>query len=398
MFTNDYLNYAVPSDFYIKNKQMKKLSILYLGLFSLLLMYSCEKEEKEPILNTGQIVAPVFTSPSSGTTHVLLEADAAEMFDAFQWNATEYNLNNLAATVYTVEMDEAANNFADPIFLTNTQGLELTYTVGQMNALLLSNNFAEDEVANLNFRVSSNITSNNTTEATVSDLITLSITPYSTQFVEKTIYLVGDGTDAGWDANLALPASPIGDGVYGIITNLAGDGTGYKFISILGHWAPMWGTDESATPDAGILSYRPTEEITEPSPIPCPTDAGLYRIVVDTVNLAYEVYPATPTLYVLGDGSAAGWDNTAAIEMTNDGAGKFSLVADLTANGLKFIEVLGQWAPQWGTVDGTTGYGGSLSFRPTEDVPDPVNITVPADGTYLIEIDLAAQTYKLTPQ
>ncbi|NPD85671.1 SusF/SusE family outer membrane protein [Lentimicrobium sp. L6] len=377
---------------------MKKITILYLGLFSLLLMYSCEKEEKEPILNTEQIAAPVFTSPSSGTAHVLLEANASEMFDAFQWKATGYNLNNLANTVYTVEMDEASNNFESPIFLENTQELEINYTVAQMNTLLLTNNFPADEAANLNFRVKSNITSNNTSESAVSETITLSITPYSSEIKIKSIYMLGDGTDPGWSNTDALPASHIADGKFGIIANLGGEGLFFKFISVLGQWAPQWGTDDAGTGENGNLVYRPTEDVADPVAMPCPTDAGLYRIVVDTANLTYEVYAASSTLYLLGDGSPAGWDNTAATEMTNDGAGKFSLTADLTANSIKFVEVLGQWAPQWGTVDGASGYGGSLAFRPTEADPDPVNIPVPADGTYLIEVDLAAQTYNLTPQ
>ncbi len=377
---------------------MKKLSILYLGLFSLLLMYSCEKEEKEPILNTGQITAPVFTSPSSGSAHVLLEANENEMFDAFQWKATGYNLSNLASTVYTVEMDEVANDFADPIFLNNTQETEVNYTVGQLNALLLSNNFPANEPANLNFRVKSNITSNNTAETAVSELIALSITPYSAEVYTKPIYMLGDGTDPGWSNTDALPASHIADGKFGIVANLGGEGLFFKFISALGQWAPQWGTDDAGTGENGNLIYRPDEDTDDPLAMPCPAEAGLYRIVVDTANLTYDVYAATSTLYLLGDGSPAGWDNTAATEMTNDGAGKFSLVADLTANSIKFVEVLGQWAPQWGTVDGASGYGGSLAFRPTEADPDPVNIPVPADGSYLIEVDLAAQSYKLTPQ
>lgn len=361
-------------------------------------MYSCEKEEKEPILNTGQITAPVFTSPSSGSAHVLLEANENEMFDAFQWKATGYNLSNLASTVYTVEMDEVANDFADPIFLNNTQETEVNYTVGQLNALLLSNNFPANEPANLNFRVKSNITSNNTAETAVSELIALSITPYSAEVYTKPIYMLGDGTDPGWSNTDALPASHIADGKFGIVANLGGEGLFFKFISALGQWAPQWGTDDAGTGENGNLIYRPDEDTDDPLAMPCPAEAGLYRIVVDTANLTYDVYAATSTLYLLGDGSPAGWDNTAATEMTNDGAGKFSLVADLTANSIKFVEVLGQWAPQWGTVDGASGYGGSLAFRPTEADPDPVNIPVPADGSYLIEVDLAAQSYKLTPQ
>lgn len=378
---------------------MKKISYLLIGLFSILIIItSCSKDEKDPVLNTGQITAPAFTNPSSGEAYILLEDNSANVLTTFTWSPTSYNLDGLATTTYKLEMAAAGTDFEDPIFLQNTTGTEVSYTVGGMNQVLVGNGFEADVASEVSFRLTSNITSNNTAEMKMSSPINMTLTPYSQEVYHKPIYLLGDGTDPGWDNAGALPASYISEGKFGIVANLGGSGLFFKFISVLGAWAPQWGTDDAGTGEAGNLVYRPTEDVADPVAMPCPDEAGLYRIVADTANLTYEVYPAPSSLYLLGAGSTAGWDNTAALEMSNDGNGLFSITTDLTAAEIKFIEVLGQWAPQWGAADGASGLKGNISFRPTEDDPDPASIIVPADGTYTIEVDVAAQTYKLLPQ
>lgn len=377
---------------------MKKISYLLIGLFSLLILVSsCSKDEKDPVLNTEQITAPAFTNPSNGEAYILLEDNAENVLTTFKWSPTSYNLNDLATTTYKLEMAKTGTDFAEAVFLQNTTETEISYTVAGMNTLLIANGFAADEVANVSFRITSNITSNNTAEMKMSTPIDLTITPFSQEINYKPLYLVGGGTEAGWDNTQGLEMPHISEGKFGIVTNLTA-GQGMKILSMLGLWAPQWGTDDTGTGEGGVLIYRPDESVTDPAEIPTPDTDGLYRIVADTANLTYEIYAAPTNLYLLGDASAAGWDNTAALLMNNDGDGKFSITTDLTAADIKFVEVLGQWAPQWGAAEGASGLKGNISFRPTESDPDPANIGVPAEGTYTIEVDLAAQTYKLLPQ
>lgn len=367
-------------------------------VLALLLTFSCKKEDKDPVLNTNQIQAPIFSSPANGGSYILLEDNKDQAFANFAWSVPTYNFTDLAQTKYTLEMDATDNNFASPIFIGTATGTEFSLTVGNLNNMLLGNNFTPDVAANLSFRVISKITENNTGESKISDPIALSITPYSSEVLHKPIYMLGDGTDPGWSNTDALPADYISEGKFGIVANLGGSGKFFKFISVLGQWAPQWGTDDAGTSTAGNLVYRPTEDITDPVAMPCPDVAGLYRIVADTANLSYEVFETSGNLYLLGDGSTAGWDNAAALQMTSSGNGVFTITTDLTAASIKFIEVLGQWAPQWGAVDGASGFKGNISFRPTEADPDPASIAVPSAGTYTIEVNLGAQTYKLTPQ
>jgi len=64
---------------------------------------------------------------------------------------------------------------------------------------------------------------------------------------------------------------------------------------------------------------------------------------------SYESVVLIPPIYLLGDGTSAGWDNTKALEVVHIGdGGQFAIVEHLTAGKfIKFIADLGAWAPQW---------------------------------------------------
>lgn len=105
------------------------------------------------------------------------------------------------------------------------------------------------------------------------------------------LYLLGDGSLAGWDNTAALPLTGTG-GVYTITTELGGAGKYIKFIVTLGQWAPQYGTDANGTSTGGNLVYRPDENTPDPPAIPCPEAAGNYVISVNTNDLTYTIAPA----------------------------------------------------------------------------------------------------------
>jgi starch-binding outer membrane protein SusE/F len=207
--------------------------------------------------------------------------------------------------------------------------------------------------------------------------------------------MLGDGTTAQWDNTAALEMTHIGEGgAFAIVDHLL-PAKGIKFIANLGAWAPMWGLGASGNSESGLLFYRLTEAVTDPPVIPSPSVEGDYRVVADTALKTYTITATSAQLFLVGDATTAGWVNTAGIPFVKDSPGKFHLTTTLTAGGMKFLEVSGQWAPQWGTDAEGTSSGGNLSYRPTESVPDPPNIVSPGAGTYTITIDLATQTYTI---
>jgi len=102
------------------------------------------------------------------------------------------------------------------------------------------------------------------------------------------MYMLGDGCAAGWDNTLALPLVEGEENVYSITTELNGTDTYIKFITTLGQWAPMYGTDENGTVAGGTLVFRETESDPDPASIPSP-EAGTYTITVNLNDMTYSI-------------------------------------------------------------------------------------------------------------
>jgi hypothetical protein len=223
----------------------------------------------------------------------------------------------------------------------------------------------------------------------VTELYTFTVNPAG---AAPEMFMLGDGSAAGWDNAGALPMTGT-DGVYSITTTLNGAGTYIKFITTLGQWAPMYGTDAAGTSTSGVLVYRATESDPDPSSIPAPDVAGLYVVTINTNDLTYNI--AAP-LYMLGDGCAAGWDNAAALSMGTLGNGVYTLTTNLgAALSIKFITTLGAWEPMYGTAAGAVPESGVLVYRAVGD-PDPANIPTPAaGGMFTVTADITNLTYTI---
>ncbi len=379
---------------------MKKLAIIFILLAGIAALTSCKKQEKDPVLDMSQAVLPVLLEPEGGTA-LVLNQDNADSVINFKWSAAEYNLDNVENPKYSLVMDTVGNNFAGAVELLNTTELIYETTIGNLNQMLLANGFPAEEESTVEFRVTAYLNTDSDYSLVNSASNSVAYTPYSEELEAKPIYLLGSGTTVGWDNVNALEMTSIGEGVYAIVETLTpGADQFIKFISIPGQWAPQWGTDDAGTAEAGNLVYRPTEEIDDPPAIPVGETAGNYYIEADTVNLTYRTLLTSGELYLVGGGTPAGWDNTAALPFTQDPdtATKFTIVTTLnTSDGMKFLEVLGEWAPQWGSYDGTME-GGTLSYREAESVPDPPNIPSPGDGEFMITVDLRKMEYYFTPQ
>jgi starch-binding outer membrane protein SusE/F len=374
---------------------MKKITIFFL-VIGLIGLYSCKKDDKITLeyFNPAQINAP-----ASGSQYVLLEAHKTSTLVTFIWSAATYNLTDLVKPTYTLQMDTAGNNFKDPLILSTTQDYTFAITVGTMNDFIIGSKYKGKGgvPAKFEYRVLASLSANNTATNNISDVITLDITPYEAVVILPPIYLLGDATTPGWDNTKALEMTHIGDaGQFAIVATLGGTGKYLKFIANLGAWAPQWGTDAAGTGAGGNLVYRPNETVTDPPSIPAPDAIGDYRITADTANLLYTITKTSEQLYLVGDGSAAGWDPSKGIAFTKVSPGIFTLQTDLVAGNLKFLETTTGWAPQWGTDANGTANAGNLVYRPDESVADPPSIPSPGTGTYVISINLATMTYEIS--
>lgn len=378
---------------------MKNIAILLLITFGIGLVTSCTKEPAEPVLNMDQTNAASISNPANGSQLILTEENQNDTL-TFTWTDAAYDLTDLETTKYLLQMAKSGTNFETPTELTSTDETSYETTFGIINAKLLIAGDPAGVAVNYEFRVVSYI--NNSTEYTnaYSTPNTVEIVPFEKVLVISPIYLLGSATSVGWDSEAALEFTYLEEGKFAIIDLLTPVADAFmKILSDRGAWAPQWGTDDTGTSEAGPLVYRPNEDIDDPAGIPGPEVEGDYYIMVDTANLTYEISKTSATLFLVGDASDAGWDNANGIAFTKESPGIFSLVTNLKAEGgLKFLELSGEWAPQWGTDDTGTASDGNLVYRPDEATPDPANIVAPSSaGEYLINLNLITKTYTITP-
>ncbi len=376
-------------------KNIKSKLIILLGI---VLLIACTKELRDPVLDISQATPQEFTNPVSGTTYVLTEDQKDSVFATFEWSEATYNISNLPATSYVLQMDLAGNNFGGAVELAKITETTFQIKVGTMNTRLTVLGVTVGVATDVEFRLLSYATPNSDYTNLYSDPVTLTITTYEALVVEKFIYLLGDATPAGWDNTAALPMTQIDTGIFARVETLDPAGAWFKFISVLGFWAPQWGTDATGTAESGPLVYRPDEATTDPPAMPCPAVLGDYYIEADTVNLEYRTFLTSGELYLVGAATTVGWDNAAGLPFTEIEPHIFEITTTLIDGGMKFLEVLGQWAPQWGTNDTGTGDGGPLIYRPDETVIDPAEVPSPGSGTFKIRVDLTTITYTIVAQ
>ena len=253
-------------------------------VFGFAFFYSCTTDEVGPILE--DITPSVLASTATGDV-ILLEEDSLNVFSDFQWTEAQANLN--ISLSYALEMDTADNNFADAIALDYEEPFEFSPIVKDMNDLFVKSGFSYGTMSSIEYRVVTNVTG---VDPIYSNIVSMNVTPYEIVIDYGNVFLLGSGTQPGWDNANALPLTHLGDGVFEITATLTASPDEIKFIGVLTQWAPQWGTDDLGTWDAGNLVFRPDETVPDPAAIPAPPTAGDYVITADIVNLTYTVVAA----------------------------------------------------------------------------------------------------------
>ncbi len=215
---------------------------------------------------------------------------------------------------------------------------------------------------------------------------TYTVTVKAAGTADPELFMLGNGCAAGWDNTAALPLEGTG-GLYTITADLVvGD---IKFITTLGQWAPMYGSDGAGTPYAGTLVYRATESDPDPANIPVEV-AGKYDITINTNDLTYTVVASGPKLWV--PGAYQGWaPSEAPTIVDSDEDGVFTGLVTITGADLNFkFTSQADWA---GTNYGAGATDGTLSTDGGAG-----NLSVPAEGTYLLTADLNNLTWSYVLQ
>lgn len=377
-----------------KINRMKNLiySLIVLGL--LVIFTSCEDIERLEYDNSKVEIPSL-----SGPTEITLTQENETEKIRIEWTAANYNLTN--PVTYDLKVALADSGFDKGIVLASTSDLFFETTIVAFNTLLVKQLNLDTLNYDLKFQLTSYVSKAVPKEA---NLLSYTVKPYASKDFGDPLYLIGDATPTGWNNPGATQMVYLGKGQYELYVYLKAEG-GFKFIQEQGKWAPQYGlnTGDFAS---GSLKFRETDDDDDTPTIPAPAAAGYYKIEIDFKAKTYKTSAMDNNgagLFLLGDGTTAGWSNSEALpmnrisEINEDGTFKiaspsrFQITTDLKATGVfKFLNVRGTWAPQWGFDS-----EGKLKARPTDDDTDPPGITSPGEGTYIIEADIEALTYKV---
>ncbi|PIQ20667.1 MAG: DUF5116 domain-containing protein [Cytophagales bacterium CG18_big_fil_WC_8_21_14_2_50_42_9] len=343
----------------MKTSIIKNISLLGLLLF---LFASCEKDEVKLIANSQGTAGTIATSTNSLE---LQEDNASSEAITFTWTKADFGYS--AALTNTLQFALARTNFAEPKEVVLVGGTSsLSYTVQEFNTFLLAMDVPAGTNSTLEVRVKSEIFNTDDITPVYSNVVNLSVTPYSTAPVVSFVYV--PGAYQGWNpASADSLISPASDGIYTGVINFPAGGLEFK-ITPAKNWDTAYG-------DAGNGTVNTSGgNLLVPS-------AGMYRL---TLNLNDNTFTADKYSWgVIGSATAGGWDSDT--DMTyNNGTQEWTLTTNLVAGEIKF-RLNDDWGTNYGGAGGTLALGGD-------------NIAIATAGTYKITFSLATNTYSVVMQ
>ena len=345
---------------------MKNINLFLTILITLGILTSCEDDPRGPVI--GVFNAPQITAPSGGS-FILTEETEEDVMTTFTWSHADFGFQ--AEVTYTVEMDEAGNDFAEPMELASTFTSQAAVTVGKVNNLLLSAGYPFGVESDFEVRVIAEV--HEDVDLLYSTSVSLAITPFEKIVIYPMLWT--PGSYQGWapDASPNLYSLKSNNKYEGYI-NFPDPNNELKFTD-----APDWnngiygdadasGTTGTIDPDSDGNNVKIAE-------------AGYYKVNVDLVNFTYAFLKTDWGL--IGDATPGGWDSDQ--NMTYDVTTKvWSVTVDLVPGKIKFRANDG-WDLNYGSnnANGICDAGGT-------DIP------IAEGGNYTVVLDLNGPLYRYT--
>ncbi len=358
-------------------KNILKISTLALLLFA---GVSCENDDQTIATPSG---GPELITPLDGSAYVLLPENATNEATTLVWNHADYDVQT--EVNYDVEVALAGTDFTTIIPAGSTTSRFMVWTVEALNAVALEAGLIPYTAGDLDVRIKSSLGSNDDLPS-YSNVITLTITPYTTDLPKLAV----PGNHQGWNAGNAplLAASDFGRTDFEGYVWLDGE---FKFVAQSAdgtfNFPPAGGPDYGDNGDfSGILA--------ETGESNCTAIAGYYRVrantgAITTLNPEGLTYSTTAVSWgIIGSATPTGWDSDTDFTY-NPTTKKLEIASIALIPGAFKFRGNNAWNNGFdlGTVnaDGYLQPGGDLTFAGTE-------------GNYKIILDLSnprQYTYEL---
>jgi len=346
----------------------------FASFLSLLLLAAtaCKKEGAALQLNERASFSAALKSSADSVT--LSPANDNDTVLTFSWPAVSYG--SAVAVTYTLQLDVPADTSGAAAwgkaqqFVAGNNVLTLGFNGKTLNNIMETFNIFAD--SGMVFRVLANVNQYNgaasTIPTTYTSAVKVNITPYLTN-------LFIPGAYQGWNPASAPVLNPVPGkpGLFEGYVNITGSGIQYfKYTN-----APDWNHTNYGDGGNGTFS---TDGNAAGLSVPGP---GYYELTADLNN---NTWTATATTWgIIGDATPGGWNTDT--QMTYDPVNQVWTVtaAMVTAGSFKF-RANDAWVIDFGINNsGQIEYADNPFFGYT---PGLNNLTVPADGTYIITLDL----------
>lgn len=367
---------------------MKKL-LNYIPVLGVAMAFAaCESDLDGATYNAETAQAAVLSTPAT-TSYVLESRNSANVAFTLEWTKPDLGYNAIVTT--TIDFDVAGNNFANAVQLASvTTATSQDILVGNLNnsiLTLLRNQGIEEDLSARDFEIRLSSSISTAVSPLRSNVITLNITPYSSDIQYPEVYVIGDYNSwADGDSQQSLFSfSEDGVNFEGVIDFGSAAANGFKIRGAIDNWDNgNWGLDGSAAvPDAEAASITLINDGSSGN-ITCYSHR-FYHFSFNNSTLVLTMNKSFDQLGVCGD--LTGWADDADIVMEFDAATQrfYADVEIPSDGGLKF-RADGDWSKAYnlGGADGVLVDNGD-------------NIAVTA-GNYRIYVNLnnsGNMTYEL---
>jgi starch-binding outer membrane protein SusE/F len=377
---------------------MKNISKLLFAIILIIAFGACKKIADLPHYANG--ATPTLTA--STTTIAPTAADSSKTVLTLSWSNPKYATDS-SLQKFIVEMDSAGRNFTHEVSFEVDGPLNVSFTGNQLNNVLAGFGFSPGSPFSVDIRLTSSYANNN--EQYRSNVVTVTMTPYLVPIVltpSSTSPIVLNVSNATSNAiSFNWNASGYGNNTisYALQLDTAGDNfahpqvikydqklTSSILVNDLNSMAIAAGVSGGSTKkvEFRIVSYLGTSYAT---PL---VNSSVVSISITTFT------PIPPTLYIVGDATAGGWNNPVPIpsqQFTRLDAVSYGIVVNLTAGkSYLLLPVNGDWSHKYGGASATGGALLADNAVPGSNTPAPATT-----GNYQIVVNFQTGTYTVTP-
>lgn len=376
----------------IKYKNMKKLNIFLIFVFSLFSFIACSNDELK--LSEGDLVAPVLSEFECQQDFVVLPVtNQKDVIGNMKWSKAEFGVNSPVTYAFVLDtLESLATAVEVSKFTTYSESVDITI---EMLNKAVSEMTGESKSVKVYVAIKAYLGATGEVGALLTEIKTIPFTCYYYN-PKDPLYIVGDGL-VGWGndpANIGADlqlffanTSGRGDLIYTYTGKFLG-GKGLKFPTKAGDWNTAYGYDGTSLVASGGDNFS------------TPAADGIYTLTVNlnTLAITMEAYTGTVTSYgfmgIVGDG-ANGWpsdDNVTDISMTEVVPHVWVVKAvSLKAGVIKF-RADKSWSNNWGA--------GSEDLQELPfaiGVSGGPNIKIAKEGEYYVAFNDLTKHYVIIP-